>query len=63
MHALLMLLGRCALILRVCFLSLIGCACLFKGPDRPPRLNFDKPVDYVAWYNGFVSKDKSDNAE
>jgi hypothetical protein len=33
------------------------------GPaDRPPPLTFEKPVDYVAWYNEFVSKGKKDNA-
>ncbi|HKQ48534.1 MAG TPA: hypothetical protein VJZ71_10725 [Phycisphaerae bacterium] len=33
-------------------------------PDRPPRLTFDKPVDYVGWYNDFVrrGRDEKDNA-
>jgi hypothetical protein len=33
-------------------------------PDRPPRLTFDKHVDYVAWYNDFVrrGRDEKDNA-
>lgn len=33
-------------------------------PDRPPPLTFDKPVDYVAWYNNFVrrGRDEKDNA-
>lgn len=30
--------------------------------DRPPPLTFDKHVDYIAWYNDFVSEGKSDNA-
>lgn len=46
---------------------LITAAC-FLGqadvPDRPPPLTFDKPVDYVAWYNDFVrrGRDEKDNA-
>jgi len=36
---------------------------LFIGQtDRPPPLTFDKHVDYIAWYNEFVSKGKTDNA-
>jgi len=29
-------------------------------PGRPPPLTFDKHVDYVAWYNDFVSKGKKE---
>lgn len=46
----------------VWLLPLIGCAGLLGGPDRPPAPDFDHPVDYVAWYNEFLSKHKSNNA-
>ncbi len=30
--------------------------------ERPPRLTFDKPVNYVRWYNEQTSRGKTDNA-
>lgn len=42
---------------------LLTSACLpADTPDHPPPLTFDKHVDYIAWYNDFVSKGKTENA-
>ena len=36
--------------------------CLGVGDDRPPPLTFEQHVDYIAWYNDYVSKGKKGNA-
>jgi hypothetical protein len=40
----------------------VSATCLAANPERPPKLTFDKHVDYLKWYDDFVCKGRSDNA-
>ncbi|MFQ5424323.1 MAG: hypothetical protein ACE5F9_10130 [Phycisphaerae bacterium] len=41
---------------------LVSTFCLADAPDRPPKLTLDKPVDYIAWYDDFVRRGRTENA-
>lgn len=41
---------------------LLTLVCPIADTEGPPPLTFDKHVDYIEWYNKFVSQNKKDNA-